>query len=116
MTVTVAAAITALFGSVIRPVSEALVDWGWSAAGSDRLNSAARTTLRMETRIAWYLSGERAKASTNQPDFDRKSPDASFQWIRRQASTCTKPCESFPESRSVRFVWKNVYLLMYVPA
>jgi hypothetical protein len=66
-------------GSVIRPVSDALVDWEWIASGSNRLSTAAKTTLRMETRNAPYFSDERAKASTNEPHCDRKSPDSSFE-------------------------------------
>src|ERR1700682_1795503 len=73
MTVTVAAAITALFGSVIRPVSDALVDWEWIASVNNRVRSAAKRTLHMETRIVPYLSDERAKASTNQPRYDKES-------------------------------------------
>src|SRR3979490_2400796 len=51
MTETVAAAITALFGSVMRPVSDASADCAWSMPRSNKASITPRTNLRMETPV-----------------------------------------------------------------
>src|SRR3981081_2545296 len=51
MTETVAPAITALFGSVIRPVSDASADCAWSIPRSSKASITPRTNLRMETLV-----------------------------------------------------------------
>ncbi len=51
MTETVAPAIKALFGSVIRPVSDASADCAWSMPRSSTPSNTPRTNLRMETPV-----------------------------------------------------------------
>src|SRR4030088_2869120 len=51
LTETVAAAITALFGSVIRPVTGASADCAWSMPRSSKASITPRTNLRMETPV-----------------------------------------------------------------
>src|SRR5260370_16192748 len=116
MTVTVATAITPLFGSVILPVSDALVDWEWIVSGSNRLSSAAKTTLRMETRIAPYFSDETANANTNQPYYDKETAPLVISMDTVTTPNVYQAARNFLRTSQVIFVWKNVYLLMYVPA
>src|SRR6266481_4229577 len=51
MTKTVAPVITALFGSVIRPVSDASADCAWSMPRRSTPSISPRTNLRIETPI-----------------------------------------------------------------
>src|SRR6267378_7915094 len=51
MTETVAPVITALFGSVTRPVSDASADCAWSMPRSSKPSITPRTNLRMETPV-----------------------------------------------------------------
>src|ERR1700704_1061999 len=79
MTVIVAAVITAFLGSVIRPVSDALVDCARSEGKKNRPNSTTETTLRMGPWLALLPStadhyfGERGKISTRQRPRPKKN-------------------------------------------
>src|ERR1700675_2960279 len=115
MTETVAPEMTALFGSVIRPVSDASADCAWSTPRSNKPSIAPRTNLRMDTPVHFRHVVRHHPEILPQPSLPGKgnrsnSPNG---LIRQIGQICTSLGHVFLKGSKKLFVWKTICNLMY---